>query len=735
MELERLNFSAHSWRFLTRPDEYCTTWKECGEAGYPLLPAAMRRQMSTAQEILDRLRDRFGVLLADDVGMGKTAVAIFVAAVFAGKNGRVRVLAPNDVMRRKWEADFEHHRRVLGRFADHLEKWDLRDSGTQKLMSGRIQIATHMRASRQERLECDLLIVDEAHRARGEHGAFRHELNRKRKDFKRVLFLTATPFSIDKNHLLSLLDFIGAPVEDRQKVRMFASRLDAFWMRDSSYHEKNVDRLRELKTEAIAALRRWVIRHSVEHRNSAERSHYGDLKQWPIPVAAADAEALELLLRGDRAFALAKEAGLRSKKGTNDPRNHVGWHHLRLEINRLCTAVRSGDDGANAALSLHVGRLEKSLRVERVHPKANNVAQSIVDIVTKQNEKVLVFCHHHATATEISLLLYERLKAGKETGDERLWHRAWEKVIDTSDETAMRNVFIAWLTTPYMRKQVAAWVKHDCDEVGRLVTALESTRARQHPTDTIAVAANTLFRRLASPESRSTYATLRWIGENEEGLSKALPCEAVMSLADPEKRRVRTVSRPGVGAETNAPAATTPPFPVAFPCPVTFVTQPAVSFAATAYPAAIPTTPSALAVPQICSRCLARSRHRCRRRLPMRKIRRLRRRTAPVTRTPAGESGAGRSLSPLGRRCIVAGAVSSPACWSSFCRKRTAKSRSFRSVSWRRPPFLGGLHRTIPAYKAGRFLASAGTGAGPPTAARALRTRFCRRRPYALLKT
>ena len=37
--------------------------------------------------------------------MGKTSVAIMVAAVIAGLGGRVRILAPNKLLRAKWEKD------------------------------------------------------------------------------------------------------------------------------------------------------------------------------------------------------------------------------------------------------------------------------------------------------------------------------------------------------------------------------------------------------------------------------------------------------------------------------------------------------------------------------------------------------------------------------------------------------------------------------------------------------
>ena len=83
----------------------------------PLVLESTRRQFLTARDILARLNGtqgeklRRGVLLADDVGLGKTTVAALVAWVVAsaGWKRRVRILAPNDVMMRRWEEELKSH--------------------------------------------------------------------------------------------------------------------------------------------------------------------------------------------------------------------------------------------------------------------------------------------------------------------------------------------------------------------------------------------------------------------------------------------------------------------------------------------------------------------------------------------------------------------------------------------------------------------------------------------------
>jgi superfamily II DNA or RNA helicase len=74
-----------------------------------------RRQQVTAESILSDLNHRPGVVLADEVGMGKTYVALAVAAsVLArtrGRGGPVVIMVPSR-LRRKWQREweqFKHH--------------------------------------------------------------------------------------------------------------------------------------------------------------------------------------------------------------------------------------------------------------------------------------------------------------------------------------------------------------------------------------------------------------------------------------------------------------------------------------------------------------------------------------------------------------------------------------------------------------------------------------------------
>lgn len=74
-----------------------------------IAPEDAERQEQTAREILRRLKDQPGVVLADEVGMGKTFVALAVAVSVALNNhGRrpVAVMVPPS-LKEKWPSDFD----------------------------------------------------------------------------------------------------------------------------------------------------------------------------------------------------------------------------------------------------------------------------------------------------------------------------------------------------------------------------------------------------------------------------------------------------------------------------------------------------------------------------------------------------------------------------------------------------------------------------------------------------
>src|SRR5437867_3870875 len=114
LPIEPLGLSARQWEFLNDPDRFVAA---TDATEYRLISESTRRQFVTAVDILARLNGSFGerpvrgILLADDVGLGKTTVAALVAWVVAsaGSGRSVRILAPNDLMMRRWEEELLSH--------------------------------------------------------------------------------------------------------------------------------------------------------------------------------------------------------------------------------------------------------------------------------------------------------------------------------------------------------------------------------------------------------------------------------------------------------------------------------------------------------------------------------------------------------------------------------------------------------------------------------------------------
>ncbi len=230
---DNLPLNQHSWKFLSRWRDYMRAFEEAHDGETCLLPAPTCRQTRTASEILNRLQRQRGVILADDVGLGRTAVASLVACVVAGTRAggaklRVRILAPNAVLRRKWQSELRSHLAAAERCAPHLEleRAALRvNRDIRKLLPGQIAVATHFSKGT---LDCDLLIVDEAHRARNEHTEFGRRLGRA-KGIRGLLILTATPFSLDVGELTHLLGLVGAGSETKSYTRRYGRLLGSLW--------------------------------------------------------------------------------------------------------------------------------------------------------------------------------------------------------------------------------------------------------------------------------------------------------------------------------------------------------------------------------------------------------------------------------------------------------------------------------------------------------------------------
>ncbi|MCP3141002.1 SNF2-related protein [Pyxidicoccus xibeiensis] len=505
--MDDFQIDARRLRFLDNPARYI----EHETGGLQVEPLA--RQFKTAKEILSRLAGGRGVLLADDVGLGKTTVGALVAWVVACQDKRVRIYAPNEVLRRRWAEELERHVPLLEQLGASYDRIKQGDVG--KLNAGRIQIATHhalvkSHGNNELRTACDLMIIDEAHRAKGDGSAFNEALRNLGDRAKRKLILTATPFSIRLAELEQLLQFAGAT--ELEAVRRYAGELKRLYtLGDGHDVTAESKRLVSAARAAIEELQPYLIRHGVDDLSASERKHFGAVsaERWEIPTAPATQEDLALLLRMDRLLQLTPE---RKGERRNDPRFHIGWQHVGTRLER---ATERAKDGSDHAALRHIKAATKALSVRRTmpHPKIAAVSEAIRPLLDA-GEKVLVFCHHRATASELLGALERSLKAASDSRSgppEKVWRAAWESLLPGKD--ALVAPIIDWLSTPGLRLQIGGWLGKPASTAKALADQFATIRPRNAPSGvpTILEAATTLTESLLDTQSTSTRALLKSI--------------------------------------------------------------------------------------------------------------------------------------------------------------------------------------------------------------------------------
>jgi ERCC4-related helicase len=514
--MDDFHIDARRWRFLDNPARYIEHGLERGSGGLQLAP--LTRQFRTAKAILECFNSGRGVLLADDVGLGKTTVGVLVAWAIACQDKRVRIYAPNEVLRRHWAEELERHipllQRLGGSYAAVSSKNIRQEKNVERLRAGSIQIATHhalvkSHDNNEQRTACDLMIIDEAHRAKGDGSAFNEALRNLGDRAQRKLILTATPFSIRLAELEQLLQFVGAI--EFEAVRRYADELERLYGLGDGYDvTAESERLVGAAKAAIEELKPYCIRHSIDDLSARERKHFGEIEQerWEIPTAPATPEDLALLLRMDRLLQLVPE---RQGERRIDPRFYVGWQYFERELERAAERATS-----NPVARRHIDAARKALRERRTrpHPKIAAVSDAIRSCLDN-DEKVLVFCHHRATASELLNELEKTLKttssASYNAPPEDVWRAAWESLLFDGDDPLV-GPLIDWLCTPGLRLQIGGWIGAPTGTVKGLAHQLKTIRPR-HATrtrvPTIFELARALKEALLDPQSTSTRALLK----------------------------------------------------------------------------------------------------------------------------------------------------------------------------------------------------------------------------------
>ncbi|MBO0763908.1 MAG: DEAD/DEAH box helicase [Hyphomicrobiaceae bacterium] len=276
-------------------------------------------QVETVRKVLKQFRGR--VLLADEVGLGKTIEACMVLKEYAlrGMAERALVLTPASLVG-QWQEELANKFELA--FATTYESF-LREDPEAFWDQGRIvaSIATARRREHAERLlarKFDLVIVDEAHHLRDRSSQSWKLIDALNKRF--LLLLSATPVQNDLIELYNLLTLLKPGIFKTQKE--FRA---AYMTPGKPRQPANPERLRSLMRGAMIRNTRAVAAVKLPRR------HATSIKVDPAP---GEAEAYADLVAAARR--LATEGG-------------VG--RQRLTLSSLMSAAGSCPSAAASALA------------------------------------------------------------------------------------------------------------------------------------------------------------------------------------------------------------------------------------------------------------------------------------------------------------------------------------------------------------------------------------------------
>jgi hypothetical protein len=242
----------------------------------------------------------------------------------------------------------------------------------------------------------------------------------------------------------------------------------------------------------------FVIRHGIDDL-TREQAAFGGREDWHLDVPEAQTEELELMLRMERALRVSKDNGSQSTKATNDARFHVGWRHLDAVRETLAGETSQLADPAKAVVENQLKSIKRLRNTVGVHSKMAAVGEA-VKLSIDQGHKVLLFCHHHATAQELTAHLES--VAPKLTPPRLpavvVWRAAWDQVLsplgDDRCETQLRSTFLTWLCADLIRAQTWKWLSGAPVTTAKLVKTLKYTNARHSAGgETVAEAAQRLY--------------------------------------------------------------------------------------------------------------------------------------------------------------------------------------------------------------------------------------------------
>ncbi len=335
-------------------------------------------QVETVRKVLKRFRGR--VLLADEVGLGKTIEACMVLKEYLlrAMAERVLILVPASLVG-QWREELESKFAIAcATTHDPLLREDPERFWAQPRIIASLAVARRREhAERLKALAYDLVIVDEAHHLRDRASQSHKLVDALNKRF--LLLLSATPVQNSLIELYNLLTLLKPGIVKTQKE--FRA---AYMAAGKPRQPANPDRLRALMRDVMIRNTRAVVALRLPRRQAAT-----------LRVEGTEAE---------RAAYTATEAMARwLAEGEGGGRHRLAVRHL-LEAAGSSPAAAAAAARRNAARHPDAAWTDLAERWDGVARGAKETA--LLDLLRRNpDEKKLVFIHHRESLAHVAELL------------------------------------------------------------------------------------------------------------------------------------------------------------------------------------------------------------------------------------------------------------------------------------------------------------------------------------------
>lgn len=483
-------------------------------------------QTETANLLLSKLNRLPGLILGDEVGMGKTWIALMAALAVAEQDGTVLVIAPSGVLARQWESqyrDLVHQKLTPGhdreKFLNYLKVYrrepykELLQDARRRRTDTRIFVTSigWIDQNLDSRLRAldpppfDFVIIDEGHNFKNENTRRYQAFHKRENDtdsrppvlyrqFRRALLLTATPFQLGHHELRGVLrifeaaafegnmdGYIKETFELISTLDSYQKLLARFERRWATLDSTDVDSLLAVVgsgveptsikvSDACDVLKQMLkTKADVNRRllNVIVRNVKGDAHRQPRDWGISLERDKQLL------FFLSERLDHAVRRSPNKVRGHL--HALPSSFGRYEEHLKIASECGDAAVKHYVdvcSKLFLEIYRNEAHPKLDKVADSVFE-GWMRGEKSIVFCGFLDTVKEFRAALERRAAqfVNELKGKVREIHPDHEKIVERLRRA--RNIESLLTGDNAIQTSLRPLVECDSSESGKLLELSE----------------------------------------------------------------------------------------------------------------------------------------------------------------------------------------------------------------------------------------------------------------------